>query len=127
MQYLVDSNILIASLRASEDDHAKAVGFLENLSDFVITDYILSEVATVIRLKENLILAAKTIHLLTQNAQIHLLRLTDEELVETAAFFLTQKKEISFVDASLIIAAKNHNLTLATLDKNLAKAAQGLL
>lgn len=124
--FLVDSSVLIASFRESEHDHKKAVQFLKTLEKFIITDYVLLEVATVLQIRESLSIATKAITLLTQNAHVTVSRLTDEELVETTAFFLTQKQKISFVDASLIVVAKNRQLTLATLDKNLAKAADDL-
>lgn len=127
MTYLIDSCVLIAFFRTSEKNHAKARAFIHRLKNFYITDYVLLEVATVLQIKEGLSIAHKAITLITNNESVRVLRMTDYELVETTAFFLTQKEQISFIDASLIIVAKKNHFLLATLDKKLTKAAQQLI
>lgn len=127
MSYLIDSCVLIAFFRKSEKNHAKARAFIKNLKKFYITDYVLLEVATVLQIKEGFSVAHQAITLITNNESVHVLRMTDRELVETTAFFLTQKQQISFTDASLAIIAKKNHFLLATLDKKLTKAAQALI
>lgn len=124
--YLVDSNLIIAFFRSSEDNHEKARFFISALEQFVVTDYILLEVATVLSLKEGVKVARKAIELLKYTKEIFLFRLTDEELEKTTQFFMRQKHKISFVDASLIVLAENRGLELATFDKTLSKAASEL-
>ncbi len=122
--YLLDSNIIISFFRSSEETHGLVKEFMNTLDAFAVHDYVLLEIATVLQLKEGKKIANKAVGLLTMTKNVLLLRLTDEELEETVHFFAKQSKKLSFADASLIVLAHNRGFKLATMDKNLIKAAK---
>lgn len=122
--HLLDSNVIIAKFRENEEKHASAKQFIEKLEGFVITDYILSEVATVLQLRDGKEKALQTIDFLLSTKGILHTRLTQEELEMTLDLFMKQEGKISFVDASLLILARSRDLTLATFDQDLAKSAK---
>lgn len=121
--HILDSNIIIAYFRTGESHHEDVEAFMKNIPGFAITDYIVAEVVTILQQKEGLSLAKSAINLLLNNKIVEILRLKDDEFYETMDFFLEQKQKISFVDASLIVIAKNRGLELVTLDKALSKIA----
>lgn len=124
--YLVDTNIIVSFFRENEDRYEDARKFLNTLETFVITDFILSEVATILIQKTDKGTMKKAMEFLQDNKNVFLIRSTKEELGETIELFLKQKRKISFVDISLMVLAKNHNLHLATFDSDLSKAAHEL-
>lgn len=122
--YLVDSNLIIAYFRPTEDKHHSACKFIDALESFAINDYILLEVCTVLQLREGHDAAAQAVDFLQKTKGLSFLRLNEEELEMTLDLFLKQKEKISFIDASLLILSKERDLTLATLDQDLAKSAK---
>lgn len=121
--YLLDANVIIANFRKNETRHINAKKFIAKLSGFVVTDYILAEVATVLQVREGKVKAIKAIDFLTSTASILHTRLTQEELEMTLDLFLKQEEGLSFVDASLLILGKERGYTIVTLDQGLTKAA----
>ena len=120
--YLIDSCVIIAYFRKDERDHAKAVKWIEELEEFVISDYILAEVATTLRNKEGLDVAEKALRYLVFNENIKVMRITEEELGETIAFFMQNGEKISFIDASLLVMSKARRVTTVSFDKDLVRA-----
>lgn len=120
--HLVDSSVIVAFFRTSEENHNEAAKLLSSLEAFSVNDYILSEVATVLRIKESLPILRKAVDLLRSTEGISLLRLTDKELHQAIDFFLSSKKKLSFVDASLVVLAKSRGLKLLTFDKDLIQS-----
>lgn len=122
--YLVDSNLIIAKFRRNEDKHESSKQFLAQLDEFVITDYILAEVATVLQLRSGKELALEAIDFLISTKGIVHTRLTQEELEMTLDLFMKQQENISFVDASILILSKERKYNMATLDKGLIESAK---
>lgn len=121
-KYLVDSNVIIAFFRKEEEDYGSAEQLLSEMKGFVVSDYVLSEVVTILRLKEGVKIAAKAASLLKWNQNVDIIQVNNFELEETLHCFLRSKKNISFVDASLIVLSKKRNLKLVTFDKDLLKS-----
>lgn len=121
--HLLDSSVIIAFFRKRELDHKKARDILSSLDGFAVSDYVISEVATVLRIKEGVQIAGNAIGLLKWNTNVEVARLSEEEFEETIHSFLNEKKTISFTDASLIILAKKRGLKLVTFDEDLRKIA----
>lgn len=88
---------------------------------FTVSDYVVSEVATVLRANEGVQIATRAVSPLSWNSKVEVLRLTEEEFEATTHFFLREKKPISFVDASLVILATKRRCKLVTFDTDLAK------
>lgn len=120
--YLVDSNVIIAYFRRNEHKHDQAKELLLRIGSFFITEYVLSEVATVLRLKEAKATVSEAINMLMWNENIKIIRLDKEEFEGTANVFLSSKKKISFVDASLIVLSSKRKYELVTFDKDLVKS-----
>lgn len=120
--YLVDSNVIIAYFRKNEQKHDQAKELLLRIGSFFITEYVLSEVATVLRLKEAKATVSEAINILMWNENIKIIRLDTEEFECTANVFLNSKKKISFVDASLIVLSSKRKYELVTFDKDLVKS-----
>ncbi len=118
---LLDSSVIISLFRKEETNHRKACEIFANLQGFIISDYVLSEVATVLRLREGLRIATKAVTLLKWNTDVEIIRLTDGELEMTTHLFLREKTQLSFVDASLLILAKKRKLRLVSFDIDLQK------
>lgn len=118
--YLVDSSTLISLFRPEELAHLETQELIRAIPDFFISDYVLSEVLTVLRLKENEATVKRAAERLELNAAVRRLRLGHAEFEKTIDFFLSQKK-ISFVDASLVVMAHERGLALITQDKQLLK------
>ncbi len=124
--FLIDSNIIISYFRAEEARHKDAMNFLDSLSEFAISEYVLSEIATIILFKSGMSVVKDVLDFFQNNREISILRLDEEEMGETLALFLKQKRKISYVDISLIVLAKSRGLQLATLDTELSKTAKEL-
>ena len=124
MTYLLDSNLIIAYFRPSEDKYDTACQFIDPLESFAIHDYVLAEVATVLQLREGHEVAKRAIDFLQSTEGLRFLRLSQDELEMTLDLFLRQEDKISFVDASLLILGRERDLVLATLDQDLVKCGK---
>ncbi len=116
---LVDSCVLIAYFRTEEADHQIALDFINGLGKFFVNDYVISEVMTVLQLKENRETMKTAVEVLSKNKQVQILRLTWEEFAQTVEFMQKSSTEISFVDCSLLILARSRELLVGTFDKGL--------
>lgn len=121
---LLDTNILVALFRSSELDHARAKELVEPLEEFAISDYVLGEILTVLQLREGKAIAEQALDYLTLTKTVLLVRLSQEELEMSCNFFKKQNEDLSFTDVSLLILSRERNYSLATLDKDLIKAAK---
>ena len=118
--YLVDSSTLISLFRPEEPAHLETQELIRAIPDFFISDYVLSEVLTVLRIKESEVTVKKAAEKLELNVAVRRLCLGHAEFDNTIDFFLSQKG-ISFVDASLVVMAHERGLALITQDKQLLK------
>ena len=123
--HILDSNIIIALFRREEKDHETASRFFSTLKEFAISDHVLFEIGTILKKKEGQETTKKAIEFLVFNKNSRLLRLSAKEIEMSTQFFLSENK-ISFVDASLLVMAKERNLSLATFDKEMSKAGARL-
>lgn len=121
---LLDTNILVALFRSSELDHARAKELVEPLEEFAISDYVLGEILTVLQLREGKAIAEQALDYLTLTKTVLLVRLSQEELEMSYDFFKKQNEGLSFTDVSLLILSRERKYSLATLDKDLIKAAK---
>ncbi|MEK7145967.1 MAG: PIN domain-containing protein [Patescibacteria group bacterium] len=120
--FLVDSNLIVAHFRKSEKHHKTVKEFFKDINEFVITDHVLAETMTILKWKEGSEIAYKALELLLEVKEIFIVQMQPIEIQKTTQFFLEQNRGISFVDASLLVIAKNRDLSLATMDKELVKA-----
>lgn len=123
---LVDTSVLISYFRAEERDHKNAQTFLEGLKHFLVTDYILMEFMTILQLREGRTPMKNAMEWITNNKEVDILRLTQEELGQTIELMQSCSKKISFADCSSLVLAKSRDLKVATLDKEMIKAGEEL-
>lgn len=123
---LLDSNIFIAYFRQQELLHKEAMDFMSGLSAAYITDHILFEIGTVLMLRETHEIARKAISLITNNADIDVLRLTEREFQDSIQIFLSQERasKLSFVDCSCIALCNSRGFSLKTFDTSLDESFQ---
>ena len=121
---LLDTNIIVALFRSSELDHVRAKELIEPLEEFAISDYVLGEILTVLQLRESKAIAEQALDYLTSTKTVLLVRLSQDELEMSYDFFKKQGENLSFTDVSLLILSRERDYSLATLDKDLIKAAK---
>ena len=118
---LVDSSIIIAAFRKNEIRHQQALNILAFAEEIIILDYVLSEIATVLKIREGHAIATECLEFLVENQQVHIKQVDKNCLYEAANFFREQKNKLSFVDTILLQYKRVHKISLATFDKELVK------
>lgn len=116
---IFDSNVWVGYFNIEDITHVKAVTYFKKYQDvtIVLTEYILLEVATVLKQKIGHITTNKIIATLLQTENIQLLP-SSEYFETTLTQFLTMKdKYLSFVDMSLLVLSTD--FTVITFDKKL--------
>ena len=119
---VIDSSVWIGYFDELDSNHKKATQLMTAAAaagTIVVTEYVLLEVASVLKRK---IGQKKTAEILTV-----LLQLDNVEVLESTYFFQStlemfltlNEKYLSFVDVSLVVLAKDFEVV--TLDKKLAK------
>ena len=119
--YLVDSCTIVSAFRPAESAFEESRQLIFSLPRFCVTDHVLAEVGTILKFRVNTRVSKQALDLLCHNEAVSLLRLSAEELENTIDFFISQKR-LSFVDASLVVMARERGLALITQDKALLKA-----
>jgi len=119
---IFDSNVWIGYFNTEDSTHSKAVAFFKMYNNYtiVLTEYVLLEVATVLKQKIGYAATNKIVTMLLQTENIQLLQSADY-FAPTLNMFLTSKdKNLSFVDVSLVVLA--YDFVVITFDKKLATA-----
>lgn len=123
----LDSSVIIAYKNADDTNHIKAVEIFQKLSkgDFrkgVISEFIFSEVTTVLLLRKGLNVAENVGNILLDAKEIEIIKASD--LFErTWEIFNSQKNTVlSFVDASNLACMELMKISkIATFDKDFLK------
>ena len=117
----LDSSLLVSFFNQEDSNHKEAVRKMKNWEakgeEFLICDYVVLEVATVIRYKTNLKKATTFLDVVKNTAKmnLHIIDLGDFEMV--SKIFQNQKNQISFVDAAVIYLAHLTDSELGTFDE----------
>lgn len=119
---ILDSNIWIAFLNESDNQHKKAEKVFQGIGDsIIITEYIILEVASVLTMRANKNIADKFTELIIDNKNIKILLSNKIFFNKTVKNFLNYpKNNLSFTDISLLSLSGKYNII--TFDKNLEKA-----
>ena len=119
---ILDSNIWIGYLDADDSLHARAAVVCANAErPFIIPEYILVEVVTLITYKRGKQAADNFIKSIDDNKAIELLPSDPEFLKELLKFFCESvTSKLSLTDAALLYLSQTH--TVLTFDKQLARA-----
>lgn len=121
---LVDSSVLIAAFRSNEDHHREALQIIQSAGKIILLDYVLSETATILKMREGYEIADTCLDFIQNNRDIELRQLTPGEIQKTVQYFRAHNNTLSFIDTALLITHQIHDIPLATFDADLAKALQ---
>lgn len=117
----VDSSVFIASFLPHDTQHAKAQRTLRTLKHIDCHEYVLLEVATVLRLKGEGELAATFIDLMERGSDVTLVPSSPALLADTSQLFKrSPTSKLSFVDTMLVVLSRNHQVV--TFDQALLQA-----
>jgi predicted nucleic acid-binding protein len=118
---VIDSSIIIAAFRKQEAKHQLALEIIINSKQIVVLDYVLSEVATVLKLRESWNIASKCLEFLINNKDIAQARITNSLLKRVIDYYQKNQNQLSFVDTAILLYTKEQQATLATFDQDLAQ------
>jgi predicted nucleic acid-binding protein len=119
---IFDSNVWIGYFNVSDTTHKQAVAVFEKHSGqtIILTEYILLEVATVLKQQIGPTTTNKIISALLQTDTIQVLESAAYFQLTLQQFLTTKEKYLSFVDTSLVTLAGD--FTIVTFDRKLATA-----
>jgi len=127
---LIDTNVFVALFNKSDALHTQAKTCWEDLrtkkTQLYITDFIISEVLTVLRLKTSKE-AALTFGdiVLNKTKTLHILNIGKDDMRDAYKIFRdTKVKNFSFVDVTIIALARTNKLKIISFDKQLQKTAK---
>lgn len=119
---IVDTSFLYAYYNSDDTHHNEAMNKLKEFNGtLIISDYILGEMLTLFLYKKSLAAAHLFIETVYDNEAfevIHFSPLDFQSILET---FKSQKRQLSFIDASVVYLAKTMNLDVLTFDQNILK------
>lgn len=121
---LLDSSVIVAFFREDEFDHVRAARLFRSDEDYVLTDYVLAEVATVLKLREGFEMAKKALEFLVSIDGIKIYETQPELFWSAMNFFQKNKNRLSFTDTLLLILSRENRIPLVTFDRELAKMAK---
>lgn len=118
---ILDSNIWISFLYDPDSQHAQARDVIKEVAKpILIPEYIFGEVCTVLAQRGGKVLADRFIDAVSDNTDIMLLPFENDEFYKTTKLFRTYaKRDLSFVDMSLVLLARTFQVT--TFDAKLRK------
>jgi predicted nucleic acid-binding protein len=122
---VLDSSILVSFFNQEDVNHETAVAKMKKWEakgeEFYICDYVVLEVATIIRYKTDLKKANVFLDVIknTNKINLHIFDRADFEMISKV--FQKQKSQISFADAAVIYLALIKNSELGTFDESQIK------
>lgn len=121
---ILDSSVIVAFFRNNELDHHKAAQLFKGDEDYVVLDYVLAEVATVLKKREGLEIAKSALSLLISVDGIKIHETQPELFWSAVDFFSKNKNKLSFTDTLLLVLSRENRISLVTFDKQLARMAK---
>ncbi len=121
---LLDSSVIIAYFREIELDHKRAEKIFDEHEELIIPDVVMSEVLTILKMKEGLEKAGLAAEFLINGEGIEMIYTDDEIFDASLGDFISQKNKLSFVDTLLLRQSNQQRIPLVTFDKELAKLAK---
>ena len=119
---VIDSSVWIGYFDELDSNHKKAAQLMTAAAaagTIVVTEYVLLEVASVLKRKIGQKKAAEILTVLLQLDNVEVLESTYFFQPTLELFLTLNEKYLSFVDVSLVVLAKD--FAVVTLDKQLAK------
>lgn len=124
---ILDSSVIIALFRKNEKLHKKALQLiLDDDGIFVVPDYVLSEVLTVLKMREGLEVMKNCLDFL-ENSEDFKIYYTDKLIFGKAVERLRNTdNNLSFVDTLLLELSNLENLDLLSFDKEINKSKSSI-
>lgn len=119
---ILDSSVWVSFLHDVDSQHADALKVFEEIGDTItVPEYVLVEVATILKRKKKLSEAKRFVHrVLNEKAESFL---PAESLAqETAVIFRERNDTLSFTDTALLVLSKRYRVI--TFDRALQKAIE---
>jgi predicted nucleic acid-binding protein len=122
---IFDSNVWIGYFNVNDATHMRAVAAFEkhSIDTVILTEYILLELATVLKQQIGPVATNRIISVLLQTDNIEVLESTAYFQATLQQFLTTKEKHLSFVDTSLVTLA--NDFIIVTFDKKLFAALKG--
>lgn len=121
--YIVDSSVWVSLFDNDDSMHSKALDIQHIIEKATtIPDFILTETATVLKIKKNLKLAESFIDFIKENSEAEAISFFDEYQDDFSKEFVKPENvKLSYADASLLALHKTKKYKVVTFDKNLLK------
>lgn len=119
---ILDSSVWIAYLRLDDSLHKKADQLMHSHEEihFFVPEYILLEVATILKQKVSALVAVDFVKEILNGGWATILPMNEWFRQTAKVFYENQKTDLSFVDCSLV--ALNSEYKVYTFDQKLKKA-----
>ena len=121
LDIILDSNVWIAFLNKDDSQNAKASELFTNISieKVLLTEYIILEVATIIKQKRGQKSANRFLYNFTNESQLKILYSADFYQQTVELFISSSPNKLSFVDTSLVVLSDKYKII--SFDKELTK------
>lgn len=118
---LIDSSVLISMFRSSEKNHLDAIDTILEEKDWIILDYVLAEIATVMKLREGYSATRRSLNFLINNDNFHIRPTSTSEYKDNINLIISKKNKLSFVDNLLYFIGRKDHMEVVSYDKDLLR------
>lgn len=119
---ILDSSVIISIFRQQEKNHKKAIQIFTSNQKFLIPEYVIAEVLTVLKMREGLETANKCYDFMSNTKDVEITPIENIIFNKALTYFSQNKNNLSFIDTILLILSKENQLELISFDKDLQKA-----
>jgi|SRR3989339_337774 len=123
---VVDSSFLVAFFHNNDSQHEKAIEDMkkydEGKEEFLITEHVLGETATVLLYYNGLKAANDFLEFSKDKCSIQ--GWDNEDFEATLKTFKNQKNQLSYIDCTVVYLARFLHIPVACYDKNILKAIE---
>lgn len=118
---ILDSSVVIALFKSDDIHHKKAKEIFFDVDDFIIPNYILVEVLSILKMKCGSEAVKKCLQFLYNSEDVDIHEIHPETFDEAVMHFITYHNNLSFADVLLLILSQRTKISLVTFDKELEK------
>ncbi len=119
---ILDSSVIISIFRKQEKNHKKALKIFTSDQKFLIPEYVITEVLTVLKMREGLNTANKCYDFISNTKDIEIEPIENIVFNKALTYFSQNKNNLSFIDTILLVLSKENQIELISFDKDLEKA-----
>lgn len=119
---ILDSSVIISIFRQQEKNHKKAIQIFTSNEKFLIPEYVIAEVLTVLKMREGLETANKCYDFISNTKDVEIVPVENIIFNKALTYFSQNKNNLSFIDTILLVLSKENQMELISFDKDLQKA-----